>query len=83
MAKRLLKERKVAATGTEYINCAFILGSVAEVERLRSISKYVLPENRRNMTPQLFEAVMFLSVNRWFWGAQLVSQAIYNARQQS
>lgn len=32
------------------------------------------------MTPQLFEALVFLKVNERFWDAQLVSEAIYGAR---
>ena len=70
MAERLLKKRKTEVTRNQYTNCDFILGSVAEVERLWSISKYVFRENRRSLTPQLFEAVMFLKVNQRFWDAQ-------------
>ena len=66
MAERFVKKRKVEASESSNINCDFILGSVAEVERLRSLSKYVLTENRRGMTPELFEAITFLRVNDRF-----------------
>lgn len=77
-----LKKRKPEITGKEHINCDLILGSVSEVERLRSISKYVFTENRKNMTPQLFVETMFLKVNQRFWDAHLVSKGIYNAHEQ-
>jgi hypothetical protein len=38
------------------VNCNFICRSAAEVERLWSISDSVLRNNRKRMTPQLFEA---------------------------
>ncbi len=47
----------------------FILGSVAEVERVFSFAKYVLSDSRRCMTPPtFFEALMFLKINSRFWG---------------
>ncbi len=60
ISERLAKRRKVGHGTESYINCDFILGSVAEVERLFSMAKYVMAENRRSLTPQLFEAIMFL-----------------------
>ncbi len=47
MSERLAKRRKVEHGTESYINCDFILRSVAEVERLLSMAKYVMPENRR------------------------------------
>ncbi len=54
--------------------------SVAEVERLFSMAKYVMAENRQSLTPQLFEAIMFLKFNERFWDALLVSDALNGAR---
>ncbi len=56
------------------------MGSVAEVERLFGMAKYVMAENRLSLTPQLFEAIMFLKFNERFWDAQLVSDAVNGAR---
>jgi hypothetical protein len=64
----------------QYINCDFILGSVAEVERLWSIAKYVLTDNRKGLTPQLFEAILFLRLNAHFWDEADVQQAMAMAR---
>lgn len=58
----------------------FILGSAAHIERLRSIEKYMEPENRNSMSPHMLEANLFLRENVRFWDAQLVSKAIHMAR---
>lgn len=80
MEERLSKRRKISSAAQEYVNCDFILGSVAEVERIWSISKHVLTVERRLMTPQLFESIVFLKYNERFWNEQLVSKAIKSAR---
>ncbi len=53
--------------------------TVSEVERLFSMAKYVMAENRRSLTPHFFEAIMFLKFNERFWDAQLVSNAVHGA----
>ncbi len=45
-------------------------------------AKYVVSENRRSMTPQPFEAIMFLKFNCRFWDAQLGGYAIREARKE-
>ena len=52
---------------------SFLLGSVAEVERLWSIAKYVLTQKRRGMSPQVFEALMILKMNEPFWDSALAT----------
>ncbi len=52
------------------------------MERVFSFAKYVLSDNRRCMTPQLFEALMFLKINSRFWDAALVEEAIGEARKE-
>ncbi len=61
MAERLAQWRRKEAPSSsdEFIDCDFIPGSVAEVERLWSLAKYVLMDHRRQMTPRLFEALVF------------------------
>lgn len=73
---RLRKRQKRVTQTEQYQDCRFILGSVAEVERLWSIAKHVFTENRRSMTPQMFEAIMFLKINCNHWDANLVAEAI-------
>ncbi len=74
------RRKKAPSSSDEFIHCDFILGSVAEVERLWSLAKYVLTDDRRQMTFQLFEALVFLEMNHRFWDARLVSEAIGCAR---
>ena len=62
-----------------YINADFILGSVAEVERLWSICQFILSDTRSRLEPQLFEALVFLKVNSTLWDIHLVEDA-YNTR---
>lgn len=76
--ERLRKRRKTEKTTGKYLNPRLILGSVADVERLWSMSKYVLTENRQAMTPQMFEAIMFLKLNSSYWDVSLVAEAIRN-----
>lgn len=68
MEERLTKLRNIEFSNDQYVKCNFIIGFVAEVERLWSIASYVLAENRRYITPQMFEAFMFLEFNDSFLG---------------
>ena len=80
MSERRKKRRKVAAIPKRYINCDFVLGSVAEVERLWSIAKHILGDVRHKLAPMMLEALLFLRFNKRFWDDQLVAQAISNAK---
>lgn len=66
MAERLKKRRKRDEIQDYHINCDFILGFLVEFECLKSTAKNVLTENRRYMTPQLFEEIVLLKVNELF-----------------
>ena len=79
IAERLAKRRRIGDPSKDYIDCSLILGSSAEVERVFSMGKNVLAPVRHAMTPQIFEALLFLSYNR-LWDEQLVSEAIGLAR---
>ncbi len=79
ISERMAKRRKRDEETSSYIDCNFILGSIAEVERVFSFAKYLLSDTRRCMTPQLFEALMFLKINSRFWDAALVEKAIGEA----
>lgn len=79
MKERLKKRRKRAEIAEDSLNCDFILGSVAEVDCLWRVAKYVISENRRRMKPQLLEAVVLLMMNGRLWDAELVTDAMYNA----
>ena len=66
MQERLSKKRSIV-TESKYIDCTFIKRSTAEVERLFSIAKNVMTKNRKRLTPQLFEAILFLKMNERLW----------------
>ena len=80
MRTRLAKKRKVESCASIHVDTRFILGSAAEIERLFSTAKLVLSQNRRSMTPQLFEALMFLKYNDRFWNVHLVADAVLQTR---
>ena len=65
----------------DYINLDFILGSAAEVERLWSISSYILLKHRLSMSPVMFEALAYLKVNKELWNKTDVIEAM--SRRQS
>jgi len=44
-----------------------VIGSAAEVERLWSIARYLLTTLRSQLSPILFEALLFLCLDRTLW----------------
>lgn len=62
----------------EYVNCDFVVGSAAEVERQWSIAGNLLIPGRAKMAPRLFEAIMMLKYNERFWkgNESLVAEAM-------
>lgn len=75
MAGRLSKRRNIQQCSSRYIDPSFMLGSVVGAERLWSVAKKILTDNRQLMPPQLFEAFLFIKVNDRFWYALIVSAA--------
>ena len=59
-----------------YKNVDFILGLAAEVDRLWSIARYVITDLRSRLSPVMFEALLFLKVNKDYWDKYLVAEAI-------
>ena len=60
-----VKKRRVTRDNA-YINWNFILSSVTEIERLWSVASNILSDNRKILTPMLFEALLYLRINRDF-----------------
>ena len=64
-----------------YVNCDFICGSAAEVERLWSTARYILTSQRRSMSPLVFETLLFLKTNQRFWDHDdIILEAIGKAK---
>ena len=53
-----------------------VIGSAAEVERLWSMARYTLTTTRSIMSPIVFEAILFLSMNRVLWDERTVKEAL-------
>ena len=70
------KRRRVNSSVDKYIDCSFILGSVAEAERLWSIADKFRPDHRKNTTPIVFEALLFLNINEEYWNIHTVKDAM-------
>ena len=67
-------------TNSQYINLDFVLGSAAEVERLWSLAKYILVNQRKTMNSQMFECLLFLKYNRKYWNKEMVIEAYRRAQ---
>jgi hypothetical protein len=78
----LEKKEQVGKTESPYVNCNFVYGSTAEVERLWSTASYILRKQRRRMTPQLFESILFLRYNESLWDIDTVDKAMKEDRMQ-
>ena len=82
--KHRIKKRKAglieADLTSPYKNVDFICGSAAEVERLWSIAKYILTDNRARLTPAMFEALLFLKTNDEYWDMAMVMEAYTRVR---
>ena len=74
--ERLRQRQRQRENPSGYMNCDFILGSAAEVERVWSIATTVLTDEQKNTSPLMLEALLFLRVNERLWDASTVKQAI-------
>ena len=74
--KRPAKRQTINNQDLKYRDCDSILDSNAIVKRVFSMAKNVLSENRRRITPELFQAILFLKLNERLWDVDLVSRAI-------
>ena len=82
--KHRLRKRKAGLIETDisspYKNVDFICGSAAEVERLWSVAKYILTDNRVKLTPAMFETLLFLKTNKEYWDMATVMEAYTRVR---
>lgn len=60
-------KRKRSENKTSYKSCDFLWGSTAEIERFCDTAGNMLSANWKRMSPLLFEALLFLKVNRQYW----------------
>lgn len=75
--KRKRQQIEVVSVKTkEYIDLNVLPGTSVNCERLFSLAKAVLSDTRKRTSPKLFEALVLLKVNRSFWNAYSVGQAM-------
>jgi hypothetical protein len=83
VAKRLKLQSRLENIGREkFVNLDVIPGTSVNCERLFSLAKHILTDTRKNTTPILFEALLFLKVNRSLWDAHSVGIAMGRTRDQ-
>ena len=70
----------MTSAGDDYVDCSFIMGSVAEVERVWSMVKFILSDHRKRMALELFESLLFLRYNERFWYPSLIAMAVGSVR---
>ena len=70
------KRRKLNTSVSQYKDCRFVPATSSSVERLFSVSRWILTGLRSRMSPILFESLLFLKLNRCLWDLKLVSAAL-------
>jgi hypothetical protein len=76
VAKRLKIQMQAQVPRDQYINLDVIPGTSVNCERLFSVAKHILTDTRKNTSPLLFEALMFLKLNRNLWNHHSVGKAM-------
>lgn len=74
----LSQKRQKKQYETEYVDFSMISPTLNICERLFSNGRLILTEYRKRMTPETFEWLLFLKVNRSLWNVQMVCDVILN-----
>lgn len=74
--RQLKKTRNTSRVLSNYMYPSFVLGSVAEVERLWSVAVYILRDNRYSLTSKVFEVLIFLKLNERILDEHLLERPI-------
>lgn len=75
LADRIAYKRcKTTCSDVKYRDFSLILGSVAIIERLGSIAGKILTDHRKEITPIVFEALLFLRMNVDYWNVPTVKE---------
>ena len=70
------KRKRLSEEEEQFTDCSFLEVTSNTVKRLFRTCKYVLTDQRKCMPPILFEALIFLKVNRDFWHLPMVALAM-------
>ena len=74
--KRLKRQKMETDTVDNYINLDVLPGTSVNCERLFSLAKHILTDTRKTTSSLLFEALIFLKVNRSLWDMYDVGRAM-------
>ena len=80
-AKKLLKRRRLSTETHDYIDLSFIPPTSNIVERLFSVAKLLLRDQRARLLPITFESILFLKANMNWWNLQTVHTAMQSETQ--
>ncbi|OQR87252.1 hypothetical protein ACHHYP_09320 [Achlya hypogyna] len=67
------RRRQLDPEATAYVKTTFILPTSNIVERLFSVAKHILTDSRKHMQPIYFEMIVFLRVNKGYWGVDTLA----------
>ena len=79
LIQKRIKQRKrgaVKSINENYICLDLRLGTSVSCERLFSIANHILTCVRKSTSPAVFEAILFLKVNRHYWNEVVVGKAM-------
>ena len=76
------KKRRLSDEEQEYIDCSFLVATSNTVETLFSTAKHILTDLRKAMSPIMFEAILFLKINRGYWDLPMVASAMKSDNKQ-
>ena len=79
--KRLKMEEMESIQRDQYVNVHVVPGTSVNCERLFSLATHILTDTRKNTCPLLFEALLFLRVNRDLWNSYSVGKAMGRTRE--
>ena len=74
--EELRLRKKHRSEPQEYIDVGIVQSTSCSIEHLFSDSKHILTDQRKNMSPILFEAILYLKKNRNLWNAETVAKAL-------
>ena len=58
----------------KYVDFKLLTGTSVTMERVFSHSKFILSDTRKNSAPELFDAIVCLKVNRFYWSVHTVAK---------
>jgi hypothetical protein len=74
--QRIKRRRVGGSVRDEYINMDMLVGTSVSCERIFSIAQHIMTAVRKSTSPIVFEAILFLKMNRDNWDENVVGRAM-------